>query len=913
MSDDKAGNEASRLTTAIGSIADVTAGIEEQFGRSPNLQLELDVLCRKHGVTDEGRRIIETIRQSDPERNVGSGAGNFSGRFPSVKSRFVQQWESKDGERKRLLEFEYDPNVLEYYAQPMAPKYEYVSKTGRKASGRPTIDFFVISQPFLGWEEFKPESKLIKLAEQNPIRYVRNEDGAWNEPPLVAAALQYGLGFRVATERSIPHVLVRNLDFLREYLDNPCPPVPVDAVAALTAELVRERTITLARAIYVARSADSVYWGLISGFWEIDIRETLLCEPDCCMVHLDRSTRDLHRILVRSRGTVESPTTSQLPSGGEVVTWDGVPWVVANAGASMLYLREIGGTRIQPLDVQGVKDLIEAGHIKSVRPAGEAGTTDEGWSRWKSASIKDQWEASDKSQALQDWWEGRPLARSDRTLRYWQAKYEEGLTKYGNGLIGLLEFHAGKGNRTSRLTADDEQFIEEFLDEEAKLPIKRTPTAQFADYVVKATAAGRVAVGKEAFEKRRAARDAYSDEVKNAGAKNAYKIKPARSSKVVREPPEGDRAFAWAHIDHTQSNIFARLVNKYDLCARPWLTLLICAYTRLVLGWWLGFQSPSTISCFMALRDCVRRHHRLPAGVIHDGGKEFDSVRLQQLLAHYRVETAHRPTNEPRFGNPVERLNLDLDWWLCRNTIGNNFFLQDPRSSSKSHDPRILTQLNLPGLASRYERVLFVDYPDKFHDGIGSTPLQRLMGSQMVHGQRSHVEIGDYAFFRYQTLMECERHRGAIDPRTGVRVSGWDYFHDDFRSCAGERLRGKPRFDLEDPTYIEVNLAGHPLRCELIGSQAARLTGSELKYAYTERLLRIRHSQLEKAEDLKRQGLRLAEWRAEEEVARSDATASASGGSGTGQPVAPSPTSKSAPDSRRRSLHDIPSAPIARD
>ena len=47
----------------------------------------------------------------------------------------------------------------------------------------------------------------------------------------------------------------------------------------------------------------------------------------------------------------------------------------------------------------------------------------------------------------------------------------------------------------------------------------------------------------------------------------------------------------------------------------------------------LTFDPRSYRSAMMIVRECVRRHGRLPQMLVLDGGKEFDSMYFETLLA----------------------------------------------------------------------------------------------------------------------------------------------------------------------------------------------------------------------------------------------------------------------------------------
>ena len=59
------------------------------------------------------------IRSARPVRRVGSRAGNVSGAYASRKMGCTIQFESHKVELWAIYSMEHDPQVLEYYDQPM--------------------------------------------------------------------------------------------------------------------------------------------------------------------------------------------------------------------------------------------------------------------------------------------------------------------------------------------------------------------------------------------------------------------------------------------------------------------------------------------------------------------------------------------------------------------------------------------------------------------------------------------------------------------------------------------------------------------------------------------------------------------------------------------------------------------------
>ena len=129
----------------------------------------------------------------------------------------IIQAESHRNELAGIYEKEYDPGTLEYYDQPSRIKLVYEAKNGRRVGIWHTPDYFVIRSDSIGWEEWKTEAELFRLADQMPHRYVR-EENVWRCPPGEEYAAQFGFFYRVRSSAEIEWGLQRNLLFLEDYL-----------------------------------------------------------------------------------------------------------------------------------------------------------------------------------------------------------------------------------------------------------------------------------------------------------------------------------------------------------------------------------------------------------------------------------------------------------------------------------------------------------------------------------------------------------------------------------------------------------------------------------------------------------------------------------------------------------------------
>ena len=128
------------------------------------------------------------------------------------------QFESHRVELAGIIEMEYDNAVIEYFDQPPAIRLDYQSVAGKRMGVLHTPDFFVIREGEAGWEEWKTEEELRRLAAHNPNRYSAGNNAQWCCRPGIAYAEGLGLYYRVRSSAEIDWVFQRNLQFLEDYL-----------------------------------------------------------------------------------------------------------------------------------------------------------------------------------------------------------------------------------------------------------------------------------------------------------------------------------------------------------------------------------------------------------------------------------------------------------------------------------------------------------------------------------------------------------------------------------------------------------------------------------------------------------------------------------------------------------------------
>jgi putative transposase len=184
-------------------------------------QEEFEKWCERLGLSPVAKKEIEIIRSSPPARHTRSGPYNVRGIFnQSEKMAHSIQSESRTVEGPAILMMEFDDEVLEIWDQPPSFTISYKGTNGRTLGHIYTADFFVLRRDSAGWEEWKPEERLIRLTSTSPNRYQLGSDKKWHCPPGEEYANHFGLYFHVHSSAEINWVLQRNYKLLLPYLNS---------------------------------------------------------------------------------------------------------------------------------------------------------------------------------------------------------------------------------------------------------------------------------------------------------------------------------------------------------------------------------------------------------------------------------------------------------------------------------------------------------------------------------------------------------------------------------------------------------------------------------------------------------------------------------------------------------------------
>ncbi len=295
--------------------------------------------------------------------------------------------------------------------------------------------------------------------------------------------------------------------------------------------------------------------------------------------------------------------------------------------------------------------------------------------------------------------------------------------------------------------------------------------------------------------------DAVPEELK-LRRRRGRKAARDRFAEVKGAFPGADFPLAVVQIDHTKLDI--ELVDD-ELrlpIGRPWLTLAIDVYSRMVTGFYLSLDPPSVFSVGMCIAHSAldKDAHLdrlgikgrwpvwgLPCRIHADNGKEFRSKTLDKACQQYGIAITWRLVKVPHYGGHIERF-LGTTARELHAIPGTTFANTRDRGEYDSAKQAVIT---LDAL-ERWLTQFFVGiYHQRVHSGIGCPPEEQWRRGIMGHGRHKGTglpdPIPDPRRFWRDLLPYTER----LVRREGIVWDKISYFSDALRPWINARNGGR--------------------------------------------------------------------------------------------------------------------------
>ncbi len=783
---------------------------------------DFDQWCQHLKLSENARREIQTIRTSEPSRRVGGGKKSVSGRYPSRKMGLTMQFESHKVELPCIYQLEHDEDILEYYDQPPPFKINYQSESGRNLGFYITPDFFVIHTNSFKWIECKTEQHWQKLAQDRPNRYFLSEDNHWHSPPAEEYAIALGGSFRLWSDAEINWTLQRNLEFLEDYYRVDEIPISQSASNILTSLISAQPGISLAYLLHHAEGikSDDIYYLITQEIIYVDLAVSLLVEPKNCFIFPNQIMASAYNAIVHSQTSANTTTSPVINlSTGTLVSYNNKPLTIMLVGESNILLQTQEQQTIE-FSLLAFDTLVRQGKITSLTSNSEHQLTSELINLYLKASEEDLKKANQRYHLLQLYLNGQAIPANipqKRSLYNWLSAYRQAQQQCGYGYLGLLYFDHNKGNRTRKLPPILLELIEKFIEEDYETKKQKRKQAvynDFVDYCAKAGLCDDQIPSYKTLSNEIKKRSGYEQTLKREGSRAAYAKESFYWELKLTIPRHGDFPLHLAHIDHTELDIDLRCSKTGKSLGRPWLTLLMDAFSRRILAIYLTFDSPSYRSCMMVLRICVQRYGRLPQVIVSDNGKEFHSTYFETLLALFECTLKHRPPAKARFSGVCERLFGTTNTELVHNLAGNTQITKKVRLMTKSVNPKNLSLWTL-GLFYLYLGEWAYEVYDTIeHPALeGQSPREAFTLNVSQFGSRDDRRLPYDDNFRILTLPTTDRGCAKVQPGKGIKIEYKYYWSTAFRDPEIENTLVDVRYEPFNAGIAYAYVRGHWVQC----------------------------------------------------------------------------------------------------
>jgi putative transposase len=247
------------------------------------------------------------------------------------------------------------------------------------------------------------------------------------------------------------------------------------------------------------------------------------------------------------------------------------------------------------------------------------------------------------------------------TLYKWLKLYEE------SNLLTSLVSNGRSDKGAKKLDDDVEQIISEVIETEYLSRQRKTPAYVCKEVQRRCIEADLTPPHPNTIRKRLKAISDFKRVARRSGSKEAIQ----KYSPIQGEFPGADWPLAVVEIDHTPLDIILVDDIYRHPIGRPWITLAMDVFSRMVTGFHISLDPPSATSVGLCLAHCILPKDKwlakrgidgdwpcygVPKTIHADNAREFRGEMLGRACEQYGVDLEWRPVARPHFGAHVERL-----------------------------------------------------------------------------------------------------------------------------------------------------------------------------------------------------------------------------------------------------------------
>ena len=294
---------------------------------------------------------------------------------------------------------------------------------------------------------------------------------------------------------------------------------------------------------------------------------------------------------------------------------------------------------------------------------------------------------------------------------------------------------------------------------------------------------------------------------------NSVKIKARYGSRTAQETyspavgsfPGADFPLSVVQMDHTKLDIIlVDDVHRHPV-GRPWITLAMDVFSRMVVGLYVSFDPPGALSTGLCVAHAILPKEKwltrydiatswpcwgLMKTIHLDNGKEFHGTMLKRACEQYGINIDWRPVATPHYGGHIERI-LGTFLKEIHTLPGTTFSNTKDRKGYDSENKAVFTLSEFEKWLATY---IVEVYHQRLHSAIRTTPIKKyeegVFGSKDRPGTGLPSRIVDEERLRLDFMPYVER----SVQRYGVAIDEIHYYSDVLRPFINATIPGKPAF-----------------------------------------------------------------------------------------------------------------------
>lgn len=540
--------------------------------------------------------------------------------------------------------------------------------------------------------------------------------------------------------------------------------------------------------------ADDIYELIAMGSLYVDLRAALFCNPDQVRVFPNAEIAEAFSNLKPSTRPVLKVNTIKLDAGSKIILYENV-WTVLSKTAEGLVLHSDKAQEQIKLTFTKIDELLEAGFIKSFEKGPPTDLELQASKIIRSASEKKALEkANEIYKKILPFINGDTeniSEMSERTVRNYIKKYKEAEELYGFGFLGLLP-KTRPGNQKRKIPEEAVFLMLEIIKTNYETLKNKTKKNVYGELILSCKEKGLHPPSYKTFLTEIKNRHNHDQVEKMGGKRMAYKFKEHYRGEETWAR-HGDYPFHVGHIDHTKLDIELVCPETGQNLGRPWLTILMDAYSRKVICHVLSFDPPSYRSCLLIIRRCVQLYNRFFSILVTDNGKEFESIYFEKLLSYMEVVLKKRPPSEARYGSICERIIRTANTQLVYALSGNTQLSKNPRQLSGKANPKKQATWTLKGADENIFEYFYEVYNKQVHSTIKQSPDDKFTNGLERFGERVCRRIEYNEDFLILTMPTNNKGTAKVNYTRGIKIRGVYYWNDVFRNpkIAGQKVEIK--------------------------------------------------------------------------------------------------------------------------